>query len=105
VNDAVVDLSGEMTEPVVVKLASAGAIAGTMQPKLSGARVSIAPTARDREATRFVYTDADGHFDVAGLRPGRYRVVVAGAPAVEVDVKGGEPAPVRIAAATMAERQ
>jgi hypothetical protein len=107
VNRPVVDLSRDAAGPVTLQLAQSGSIRGTLRAGTATAR-DYAVMLLDAEAAgstaQLAFTDEQGHFEFAGLRPGRYRIAAqpAAGPAkarwvadfahmMEIDVPGGVP--------------
>jgi hypothetical protein len=108
----VVDLSREVTGPVAVELGQAGSIHGTLRAGAASAKdfavVLLDAEAADSTPAKLAFPDEKGHFEFAGLRPGRYRItaqqaaqpatgaakarwVVDVAHMIEFDVPGGTP--------------
>jgi len=90
INDAVADLRGDQTEPIMIELAAAGAIHGKAgAPNATIVLTSLNPA--DTTQRRVAYSDATGQFTFESLPPGRYRIgskviEVAGGKASEVEV-------------------
>jgi hypothetical protein len=122
VGQAVADLSGDMTTPLAIEMASAGAIRGTL--KTGSARavdfaVVLLPAANtDGAQARLAYADDQGRFAFDALPPGRYRLAAhprAGASKarwvadtsrmVEIEVAGGAPTPIELPVEVKGERQ
>jgi hypothetical protein len=108
VSRPVVDLSREVAGPVAVELGQAGSIRGALRAGAANAKdfavVLLDADAADSTPAQLAFPDEQGHFEFAGLRPGRYRIAaqpaVGAAKArwvtdvahmVEFDVAGGTP--------------
>jgi beta-lactamase regulating signal transducer with metallopeptidase domain len=106
VEQPVADLSGGLPGPVAVELASAASIRGVLRPvppSAAGYVVMLLESTASAPA-RLANVDAQGHFLIAGLKPGRYRIAVqvaADAPQarwvsdvsrmIEIEIRGGSP--------------
>jgi hypothetical protein len=107
VSRQVVDLGHEVPGPIAVELGPAGSIRGTVRAGAASARdfavVLLDAEAADSTPAQLAFPDEKGHFEFAGLRPGRYRIAahLAGAAKarwvadvahmIEFDVPGGTP--------------
>jgi hypothetical protein len=105
VNQPVVDLSADVTNPVAIELAAAGSIRGLL--KAGSARTTdfavilLDADNADGAQAQLTFPDNEGRFGFVALRPGRYRIdvhAVGEARArwiadvsgmVEIDVPGG----------------
>ena len=78
VSRPVVDLSREVSGPVAVELGTAGSIRGTLPAGPANPRdfavMLLDAEAADGTPAQLAIPDERGHFEYAGLRPGRYRI-------------------------------
>lgn len=91
VGEMVVDVSGDVPDPVVVEVAAAGSVQGTL-----GGADSVA-VLLDAGQTQLAFPGADGHFSFSALHPGRYRIAASKSRWVtdvsrmkEIEVLGGK---------------
>jgi beta-lactamase regulating signal transducer with metallopeptidase domain len=114
-NSPVVDLSSDIAGPVAVELAAAGSIHGVLHAgsaRPSEFAVVLLNAEGDAGAdAQIAFPDGEGRFRFEGLRPGRYRIaappaaekssrrwVADVAHMLEVNVPGGKPVDVELAA-------
>ncbi len=95
-NDAVADLRGDASKPVLIELAASGAIHGLVRGGTPGSLVGLTSLSPGRSPDgarerRVAYASAEGQFAFDALPPGRYAIG-----GKEVEVAGGKTTEVEI---------
>ena len=98
VTQPVVDLRGEIADPVAVEVAAAGSIHGTLRAGAANVVTLLDAEATDGAQARLAFPDDQGRFSFDGLPPGRYKLAaqVPKATWKEVEVSGGAQASVEL---------
>jgi hypothetical protein len=81
IGDPVVDLGGELSQPVGVEIGASGSIEGTLGavPAAAWAILLLDSASSPGDSSRLAYPDSQGHFVFPSLRPGRYRIAAGSA--------------------------
>jgi hypothetical protein len=122
IDPPIVDLSADVSAPVIIELAAAGSIRGVLNPTAAHpsdfAVVLVDADSSDGAGAKIAFPDANGHFRFDGLHPGHYRI--AASPAAEkssarwvsdlarmqdVNITGSTPVEIALAPAAAPARQ